>query len=344
MATAMLMDVEDDRLTGAQKCAILCGTLGKEFSSQILKRLTEDEAEEISREIARFSVIPWSTAKSVVEEFNGLLRGAEWVGEGGVEYARELLVAAYGPPRAEEMLRRIQKDLEDTGLNRLRKADGDFLINLLRNEHPQIIALILAHIDPKQTATVVEGMGLDLGAEILYRMARMDKVSPEMLRLVETSLGDRAIFNLEQSMKAAGGPSAVAEIMNHVTGGADKALLDKLAARDPEIATEIQDLMFVFDDIALLDDRSIQRLLQDIETPDLALCLKKASDEVKNKILSNMSQRAIQNLNDETEYLGTVRLKDVEAAQAKVVSLVRKLEAQGEISFNEGTDDDAILV
>lgn len=335
--------VSVQELTGAQKCAILCGTIGKEFSSEVLKRLSEAEAEEISREIARLDVISWDTAKTVVEEFNALMRGVEWVGEGGVEYARDLLAKAYDQERANEIIRRIQKDLEDTGLNRLRKADADFLVNLLRGEHPQTIALILAHISPKRTADVISGFGVDLAAEVLYRMARMDKVNPDVLGLIEMSLGDRAALNLDHEMRAAGGPAAVAEVMNYVSGATEKALLDKLSARDPEIAAQIEELMFVFDDVVLLDDRAIQRVLQEVEMSDLALCFKKASEEAKNKILANMSQRAIQNLYDEMAYLGPVRVKDVEAAQARVVAKIRQLEAQGEITFGGGIGDDAIL-
>lgn len=337
------IEMDNLELTGAQKCAVLCSALGKDFSSEVFKRLTEAEAEEIGREIARLDVISWDTAKLVVQEFNAMMRGVEWIGEGGVDYARELLAEAYDLAHADEIIRRIQKDLEDTGLNRLRKADADFLINLLRGEYPQTIALILAHIDPKRTADVIEGLEVEFGAEVLYRMARMDKVSPEMLNLIETSLGDRAALNLEQGMRAAGGPSAVAEVMNYIAGSAEKALLESLAARDPEIAEQVENLMFVFEDIILLDDRAIQRVLQDIEMPDLALCLKKASEEVKDKILSNMSQRAIQGLEDEMDYLGSVRVKDVEAAQAKVVARIRQLEAQGEIALSGGTGEDAII-
>jgi flagellar motor switch protein FliG len=229
----------------------------------------------------------------------------------------------------------------ETGLKRLRRAAPDVLMSVLRGEHPQTLALILAHLDIRQAAGVIEAMEPELAADVLFRVARMEKVSPEMLALVETGLGSKADLSLSQEMTLSGGPSSVANVLNLTTPSLEKTLMEALGVRDADLANQIKGLMFVFEDLKLLDGRAMQRVLRDIESKELALALKAASDELKQHILKNMSERAAAALTEEMEYLGPVKVKDVEAAHLRIVQSVRALEEAGEIviSGRGGADD-----
>jgi flagellar motor switch protein FliG len=241
------------------------------------------------------------------------------------------------------VLKRIQNQLADTaGLQRLRNADPQQLGSLFRNEHPQTIALILSHLSAPQTAAVIKELEPTLGSEVLFRMARMDKVSPEMLLLIERALGDTDL-TMSQGMSPSGGPQAAAAVLNLMSTSLEKELLDGVASRDPALADQIKNLMFVFEDIATLDDRALQRLLREVDGKELALALKAASEELKTRIKGNMSQRAVTALTEEMEMLGPVRMRDVEAAQANIITQVRKLEEAGEIVLNGGGTDDVVI-
>src|SRR5690606_1001434 len=332
--------LKPENLTGPQKVAVFLMAVGPEKAAELTKGFSPEELEAVTLEIARLDSVPRSVTEAVLAEWRELEKAAGSLAAGGVEYARQILERALGPQKAMTVLRRIQNQLNDgRGFRTLRQADPDQLSTVLRNGHPQLIALILAHLPPEHTAAVLNRLPATLGADVLFRIARMEKVLPDVLQAIEQALGTEAMLSLSTDMSLAGGPAAVAAVLNLVPATIERDLLEGLSARDPALADEIKDLMFTFDDLAKLDDRSLQRVLRDVEVKELALALKAASEEVKNKILGTMSQRAVAALKEEMEFLGAVRLRDVEAAQGAIVKVVRALEEAGEIVINGGSDD-----
>ena len=327
-------------LNGRQKVAVLCMAIGTEHAAKVTGGLTPDEAELITFEIAQMDRVPQEVMEAVLAEWLEATLGIASLTTGGLEYAKEVLEKAYGRNRADQILRRITAQLADTaGLYRLRKADPQQLANTLRGEHPQTVALVLAHLDPPHTAAIIRELPVAFCGEVIYRMARMEKVSPEMLQLIERALSSEADLNFSQGMSAAGGPAAVASVLNLVSGTLEKELLEGVSERDAGLCEQIKNLMFVFEDLVTLDDKSLQRLLREVEAKQLALALKAASDELKAKIMGAMSQRAVAALKEEMEFMGPVKMRDVEAAQAGIVTQVRKLEETGEIVLSAGSDD-----
>ena len=327
-------------LNGRQKVAVLCMAIGTEHAAKVTGGLTPDEAELITFEIAQMDRVPQEVMEAVLAEWLESTLGVASLTTGGLEYAKEVLEKAYGRNRADQILRRIQAQLADTaGLYRLRKADPQQLANTLRGEHPQTVALVLAHLDAPHTAAIVRELPIAFCAEVMYRMARMEKVSPEMLQLIERALSSEADLSFTQGMSAAGGPAAVASVLNLVSGSLEKELLEGVSERDATLCEQIKNLMFVFEDLVTLDDKSLQRLLREVEAKQLALALKASSEELKSKIMGAMSQRAVGALKEEMEFMGPVKMRDVEAAQAAIVTQVRKLEETGEIVLSAGSDD-----
>ncbi len=332
-----------DAMTGAQKGAVLCMALGAERSARILQLLTSRECEVISREIASLPMVGAERVSTVLTEFQQVSRAVESISRGGLGYATEILEAALGSGKAKAILERIQEQMVDTGLKRLRNAAPEVLTGILRGEHPQTIALILAHLDLRQSSSVIAGMEPVIASEVLYRIARMDKISPEMLLVVESGLSSKTDLSLSEEMTLSGGPQAVAKLLNLTGGSLEKELLAGIEGRNNDIANQIKSLMFVFEDLLLVDARGIQRVLRDVDAKDLALALKAASDELKKHIRSNMSERAGQALEEEIEMLGPVRVKDVEAAHARIIESVRTLSDSGEILIaGRGGGDDII--
>jgi flagellar motor switch protein FliG len=329
-------------LSGAQKCAILCMALGSEASGKVLQLLSAADMERVSREIAQTPVVRGEAVDKVLHEYTEVGRAVQQVAQGGVDYAREILEHALGPNKARTLLDKIQEQLVETGLTRLKRAAPEVLHGVLRGEHPQTITLVLAHLEPRLAAGVIEIMGPAVAGEVLYRMARMEKVSPEMLQLVEAGLGGRSDLTLSQELTASGGPAAVARVLNYTAGSSEKMLMEAITSRSTEVADEIRNLMFVFEDLKLLDPRSMQRLLRDVDTKVLALAMKAASEELKKHIQSNMSERGGAALLEEIEMLGRVRVKDVEAAHGAIVKTVRELQEKGEIVV-ERSKDDAVI-
>ena len=332
-----------DAMSGVTKSAVLCMALGAERSVRILQMLTARECEVISREIASLPTVGADRVSTVLEEFQQLSRAVESIARGGLEYATEILEAALGSNKAKAILERIQEQMVDTGLKRLRTAAPDVLTGILRGEHPQTIALILAHLDVRQSASVIAGMDPALAAEVLYRIARMEKISPDILLVVESGLTSKTDLSVAQEMTLSGGPQSVAKMLNLTGGSLEKELLEGIETRNVDVANEIKALMFVFEDLLLVDARGIQRVLRDVDAKDLALALKAASDEIKKHIRSNMSERAGQALEEEIEMLGPVRVKDVEAAHVRIIEIVRTLTDSGEIAITgRGGGDDII--
>ncbi len=328
-----------EELSGRQKVAVLLMALGEEASAEVTKNLSAEEIEAISFEIARLDHVPPEVVQGVLEEWKQTERAAYSLAQGGVDYARRILEKAFGAQRATQILKRIESQIHDhISLSHLRNADPAQLTALIRSEHPQIIAVLLAYLDPDQTAAVLRGFDPRLGADVLFRMARMEKIHPDALRMVESSLGAEADLSLSRDSSQAGGPEAVAEILNRAGAGMEKELLDGLAHQDPELAEQVKDLMFVFEDITKLDDQAITRVLRDVDTKELALALKVASEELRDRIMSTLSTRAREALQEEIEFLGPVRVSEVESAQASIVRTVRTLEEAGEIVVGGGDD------
>jgi flagellar motor switch protein FliG len=330
-------------LSGPQKSAILCMALGTEVAARVMQALAPHEVELLTREIASTPVVKADVVEAVMREYREMARAVEQVARGGVDVAREILEQALGPNRARPLLERIQEQLSEAGLTQLRRAAPDVLTSVLRGEHPQTIALILAHLDPRQAAAVIQAMDPELASDALYRVGRMEKISPEMLQLVEAGLGQRTDLSLAQEMTSTGGPATVAKVLNFAPTSLEKTLLEQIASRNAELAQQIRNLMFTFEDLRLLDSRAMQRLLREIDNKELALALKAASDELKQHIMSNMSERAAETLREEIEYMGPVRVRDVEAAHTRIIETVRRLEEAGELVIaGKAAEDDII--
>jgi flagellar motor switch protein FliG len=329
-----------ERLTGRQKVAIVCMALGTKHAARITGQLAPDEAEIVALEMATLDRVPPETITAVLEEWLELTVGMDSLNTGGVEFAREVLEEAFGPAKAQQILKRIQGQLADSDrFGRLRRADPQQLGSTLRGEHPQTIALILAHLDPGHVAQILRELDTTLGGEVMFRIARMEKVSPEMISLVERAIGSEAEMAFTQGMSSVGGPAAVAAVLNLVSTSLEKEVLEAVSERDPALSDQIKNLMFVFEDLITLDDKSLQRLLREIDVKQLALALKAASAELKQRIMGVMSQRAVAGLKEEIEFLGPVKMRDVEASQSDIVSKVRALEETGEIVLSAGTED-----
>ncbi len=332
-----------EELSGRRKSAILCMSLGSEAAAKVMQKLSGDEVEALSLEIAMLPVVGADVTSGVIREFHDVTRAVKSLAQGGVSVARDILQHAVGDRRASSILTRIQEQMVDTGLRRLRKAPPELLHTVLRGEHPQTVALILAHLSRRQAAAVIESLDQETATNVLYRMARMEKVAPDMLQMVETGLASKADLSLSQEMTASGGPESVAQVLNLLSASVEKELLGTIGDRNAELAEEIKGLMFVFEDLCKVDDRSMQRVLRELDSKELALALKAASDELTQHIMKNMSERAASALQDEGEYLGPVRVKDVEAAQGRILAQVRALEEAEEVVLSSGSDDNAVI-
>ena len=329
-----------ERLTGRQKAAILCTAVGAECAAKITAGLTPGEAEIVALEMAQLDRVPQRTTDAVLTEWLEMTIGVDSISMGGLEYAKDVLEKAFGGIKTQQVLKRIQGQLADSDrFGRLRRADPSLLSSTLRGEHPQTIALILAHLEASQVAAILRELDPSLGGDVMYRIARMEKVSPEMVSLVERAIGSEADLTFAAGMSAVGGPQAVAQILNLVSTSVEKEILEQVSDRDQQLSDQIKNLMFVFEDLIMLDDKSLQRLLREVDVKQLALALKAASPELKQKIMGVMSQRAVEGLREEIEFLGAVKMRDVETAQTDIVSKVRSLEEAGEIFLSSGAED-----
>lgn len=329
-----------ERLSGRQKVAIVCMALGAKHAAKITGELHPEEAEVVALEMAMLDRVPAETISIVLSEWLELTLGVDSLSTGGVEFAREVLEEAFGSAKAMQILKRIQGQLADSDrFGRLRRADPQQLGSTLRGEHPQTIALILAHLDPAHVAQILRELDTTLGGEVMFRIARMEKVSPEMISLVERAIGSEAEMAFTQGMSSVGGPAAVAAVLNLVSTSLEKEVLEAVADRDPGLSDQIKNLMFVFEDLSSLDDKSLQRLLREVDVKQLALALKAASAELRTRIMGVMSQRAVAGLKEEIEFLGPVKMRDVEASQSDIVAKIRALEETGEIVLSAGLED-----
>jgi len=330
-------------LSGAQKAAVLCMSLGTDVASRVMQLLGPEQVEAVTKEIAAMPMADTRTVEEVLQEYRQVARAAQSLSEGGLGRAQEILESSFGSQKAKTILERIKDQLTDTGLKKLKKAAPEVLLSVLRGEHPQTLALILAHLDVKQAAAVVEVMDTELASDVLYRVARMEKVAPDMLAVVEAGLSSKTDLTLSQEMTLSGGPAAVAKVLTLANVSVEKAIIESITQLNHDMAQQINNLMFAFEDLTSLDGKSMQRILRDVDSKELALAMKAASDELKQHILKNMSERAGAALSEEMEYLGPVRVKDVESAQTRIIAAVRTLEEAGEIVLGGRGGDDEVI-
>ena len=331
-------------IPGPKKAAIVLVALGTEASSKIFQKMSDDEVEKITTEIARLEGVTPDIREKVLEEFHHLTMAQQFISQGGIEYAREVLEAALGPARAKEILEKVQNAIRTTGFNLLEHVDPQQLVNFIQKEHPQTIALLLAHMGTQAAASILSALPAEMQVEVATRIATMESISPEVLAQVEQVLSDQIKSLFGGNVSEIGGVKAIAEMLNMVDRGAEKNILGNLERENPELAAEIKNLMFVFEDILLIDDRSMQRVLKEVDTKELSLALKGSSEEVQNKFFKNMSSRASEMIKEEMEYMGPVRLKDVEECQQRIVDVIRRLEDDGEIIISgRGGSDDVVV-
>jgi flagellar motor switch protein FliG len=341
MATELA--TESDSLSGTQKAAILLINLGAELSAQVFKVMGEEEIEELTTEISRMPNVGASRTGEVLEEFNQMALAQEYIAQGGLTYASDILERALGPKRAREILERLKGQLQPAAFEIVKKVDPKNLLDFIRREHPQTIALILANMDPKQAAQILSELSSDLQSDVVLRIATMDKTNPDVIKQIEAILENRLSSLFTQEVSISGGVKSVAEIMNRLDRSTERSLLGTLQEQDGELAESIRRLMFTFEDIVQVDDRGVQRILKEIDQRDLALALKAAGADVAGKIYKNMSERASGLLKEEISYLGPVRVKDVEESQRRIVEVVRRLEESGEILVQgRGGQDDIV--
>lgn len=334
--------IGSERMTGARKAAILCLALGTDASARVLQQLTPEEVERVSEEIARMPSVPVDVLQGVLDEYQSARSATKVTTDGGLDAARALLEATMGADRARGAVERITAPSAPPGMARLAKVTPAGLIGILHGEQPQTVALVLAHLEPRLAAGVVEALPPAYGTDVVYRMARLGRVAPEVLAEVERALSARIEVTLGGAADASGGPAAVARVLTMVQSATGNALLEAVAIRGEELAAQIRDLMFVFEDLQLLDDRSMQRLLRDVPSRDLALGLKAASDGLRQHVFKNMSERAVEALQEEMEILGAVKVKEVQGAHATILATARELQEQGEITVDRGGGEDTI--
>ncbi len=333
----------DESISGVQKAAILLIALGPEKSASIFKHLKEEEIEELTLEIANTRSVTPQVKEEIIEEFYQVCLAQQYIAEGGISYAKELLEKALGSERAMSVIGKLTASLQVKPFEFVRKTDATQLLNFIQDEHPQTIALILSYLSPQQAAMIVSALPPERQADVARRIAVMDRTSPEVIKEVEKVLESKLASLVNQDYTIIGGVDAVVDILNTVDRGTEKHIMETLEVEEPELADEIRKKMFVFEDILLLDDRAIQRVLRDVENSDLGLALKSANEQVQSAIFNNLSKRLAVMIKEDMEFMGPVKMKDVEEAQQKIVSIIRKLEEAGEIVISRGGGDEIVV-
>ncbi|MCL2180657.1 MAG: flagellar motor switch protein FliG [Treponema sp.] len=329
--------------TGRQKAAIFLVTIGSEISAEIFKYLREDEIETLTFEIARLETIDAEQKDAILQEFQELMMANQFISTGGIDYARELLEKSLGSQKAIDIINRLTSSLQVRPFDFIRRTDPAHLLNFIQQEHPQTIALILAYLEPNKASMILQNLPQEVQSDVARRIATMDRTSPEVLREVERVLEKKLSSLSSEDYTAAGGVESIVEILNLVDRASEKQIIEALEDEDPELAEEIKKRMFVFEDIVMLDDRAIQKVMREVDSQELAKALKSVDSEVQDKIFKNMSKRAASMLKEDMEYMGPVRLKDVEEAQQKIVSIIRHLEDTGEIVVARAGEDELVV-
>ncbi|WNS77172.1 flagellar motor switch protein FliG [Bacillus sp. DTU_2020_1000418_1_SI_GHA_SEK_038] len=334
---------DQKELSGKQKAAILLISLGPDVASSVYKHLSEEEIEKLTLEISGVKKVDSQAKEEVVEEFHNIALAQDYISQGGIGYAKTVLEKALGNEQAAIIINRLTSSLQVRPFDFARKADPAQILNFIQNEHPQTIALILSYLDAAQAGQILSELPQEMQADIAKRIAVMDSTAPEIINEVEQILERKLSATVTQDYTQTGGIEAVVDVLNGVDRSTERTILDALEIQDPELAEEIKKRMFVFEDIVTLDNRAIQRVIRDCESEDLMLSLKVSSDEVKEIIFKNMSKRMVETFKDEMEYMGPVRLRDVEEAQSRIVAIIRRLEEAGEIVVARGGGDDIIV-
>ena len=333
----------DAALTGLQKAAILLIALGPEKSSSIFRHLKEEEIEDLTLEIANTRSITPQVKEEVINEFYEICLAQQYIAEGGIGYAKELLEKALGADKAVDVIGKLTASLQVKPFEFVRKTDALQLLNFIQDEHPQTIALILSYLSSQQASAIISALPPENQADVAKRIAVMDRTSPDVIKEVERVLESKLANLVNQDYTVIGGVDRVVDILNSTDRSTEKHIMEILEIEDPELADEIRKKMFVFEDILLLDDRSIQRVLRDVDNNELALALKGANEEVQNAIFNNLSKRLAEMIKEDMEFMGPVRMKDVEEAQQKIVNIIRKLEDSGELVISRGGGDDIVV-
>ena len=334
----------EEKITGGlQKAAVLLIALGPEKSAAIFKHLKEDEIEELTLEIANTRNITPQMKEEVIREFSQVCLAQQYIAEGGINYAKELLEKSFGAEKAMDVIGKLTASLQVKPFEFVRKTDATQLLNFIQDEHPQTIALIMSYLSANQAALILSALPPDRQADVAKRIAVMDRTSPDVIKEVEKVLESKLASLVNQDYTIIGGVDAVVDILNTVDRGTEKHIMETLEIEEPELADEIRKKMFVFEDILLLDDRAIQRVLRDVDNGDLAIALKGSNEEVQNAIFNNLSKRLGVMIREDMEFMGPVRMKDVEEAQQKIVNIIRKLEDSAEIVISRGGGDEIIV-
>lgn len=328
---------------GIQKAAILLIALGPEKSAMIFKHLKEDEIEQLTLEIANTRSVSPEDKEDIINEFYEICVAQQYIAEGGIGYAKDLLEKALGSDKAMEVIGRLTSSLQVRPFEFIRKTEPGQLLNFIQDEHNQTIALILSYLSPTQASMVLAALPQEKQADVARRIAQMDRTSPDVIKDVEDILERKLSSLVTQDFTIVGGVDAIVQILNSVDRSTEKHIMETLEIEDAELAEEIRKKMFVFEDILALDDRSIQRVLREVDNNDLGIALKGSGEEVQNVIFNNLSKRLATMIKEEMEYMGPLRLKDVEEAQQKIVNIIRKLEDSGEIVISRGGGDEIIV-
>ncbi len=329
-------------LTGKEKAAILLIALGKEYSAKVFKHLRDEEIEQLTLDITNVRRVDSDTKEMVIREFYEQCLAQNYISEGGIDYARDVLEKAIGADKALALISRLTSSLQVRPFDFARRADPNQLLNFVQNEHPQTIALVLSYLEPTMSATVLAKLPTEKQTEVVARIATMDRTSPEYVHEIERVLDKKLSSMGMDDFTAVGGIQSIVDILNAADRGTERHVLEALEAKNGDLVDEIRRKMFVFEDIAKLDKRAIQRILKEVENADLTVALKNATPEVSNLIFENMSKRLQDMLKEDMEYMGPVRVRDVEEAQQKIVNVIRKLQDAGEIIVSRGSEDEII--
>ncbi len=332
-----------ENMTGREKTAVLLISLGSETAAKVLKHFGEEEIESITYDIATMDNVPAEVRDAVLEEFASIATAQQYVSQGGADYARSILEDAVGSQRAVDIMSRLTSSLQTRPFELLRRMDAEQLLNFLQGEHPQTIALIISYLAPEQAAEVLQAIPEEIQVDVSRRLALMDRTSPGILEEMEELLERKFSSLMHQDHTKTGGVGSLVDILNRVDRSTEKTILGRLEDYDAELADDVRKRMFTFDDIAILDGRAIQRVLREVDLQeDLPMALKASSDEVKDKILSNLSSRAAETVVEDMEFLGPVRLASVEEAQQRIVAVVRSLDEEGEIVILRGREENLV--
>ncbi|OWZ84226.1 flagellar motor switch protein FliG [Natranaerobius trueperi] len=332
-----------NEISPKHKAAILMISLGSDASAEVMKHLSEEEIEQLTLEIANVQKVDSEQKEEVFNEFHQMAVAQDYISQGGINYAKDVLERALGSQKAMSIIDRLTSSLQVRPFEFMRKTEPSQIINFIQNEHPQTIALILAYLEAEQASMILSSLPSDKQVDVSRRIAVMERTSPEIIKEVEQILERKLSSVMSQDYTSAGGISSIVDVLNNVDRATEKTILENLETQDPDLTEEIKKRLFVFDDIVLLDDRSIQRVIREVEQKDLTMALKVAGDEVKDRVFKNMSNRMAELVKEEMDYMGPVRLKDVEEAQQKIVNLIRSLEESGEIVVARGKEDEVIV-